>query len=62
MIIIIVPINRIYYTCKLISVLFRVIKARRMRSEGACSTHGRDEKYKQNFGRKTLKEKTTQKT
>jgi hypothetical protein len=27
-----------------------------------CSTHGRDEKYVQNFGRKTWKEETTRKT
>jgi len=29
---------------------------------GACSTHGRDEKYIQDFGRKILREETTQKT
>jgi hypothetical protein len=29
---------------------------------GACSTHGRDEKFIQNVGRKSRKEETTRKT
>jgi len=29
---------------------------------GACSTHGRDEKFIQNFGREIWREETTRKT
>jgi hypothetical protein len=33
--------------------IIRVIKSRRMRCEGACSTHGRNEKFIQYYGLKT---------
>jgi hypothetical protein len=36
-----------------------MIKSREDEMDATCSTHGRDEKYRQNFGREAYREDTT---